>query len=118
MRDEPAGGGPDDADANGAGDLMLKGSDVGLEGVDLGLDPPRPGNGEVTGARQASCRAVDEGRVELALQLLDVSRDIRLHGEQGVRGGGERTVVGDCDEGVELAKFHRKKRYSISPSYP
>ena len=53
--------------------------------------------------------AVDELRAELALEAGDVARDVGLHGEQGAGGGRERAVVGDGDEGGELADVQRRR---------
>ena len=53
-----------------------------------------PGLGELTGA------PVNEDRAEFNLEFLDVRRDVRLHGRERVRRGGERAMLGDRDQGV------------------
>ena len=63
--------------------------------------------------------AVVEGGVQLPLELGHVRRDVRLHREQGVRGRGERSVVGHGHERGELAKVHggpQRSEIRVGPS--
>ena len=55
-------------------------------------------------------RSIDERDAELLLEPGDVAGDVRLHGEQRPRRGGERAVVGDGDERGELPDIHLEKR--------
>ena len=67
------------------------------------------GDHELAGLGELARRAVDELDAELALELFHVRRDVRLHGRERVGGGGERAVLGDGDDGVQLAEVHRQK---------
>ena len=55
---------------------------------------------------QPAVRPVDQGDAELALELGDVPGDVGLHRVEGPRGGRERAVIGDGDDGGELADVH------------
>ena len=107
---EPTGRGADDADAYVARYLLAERGEVGDDGFELGGDAARPGGDQGALGGETTGRPIDEGDAQLALELGDVGRDVRLHGVQGLGGAGERPVVGDRHEGGELAKVHRQKR--------
>ena len=85
---------------------MLERSHIGREGGELDLGPPRSRHHQLSGACQSSIGAVDQGGVELVLELLDMRRHIGLDGDQGIGGSGERSIVGDGDQHFELAEIH------------
>ena len=68
------------------------------------------GDDEGAGFGELARGAVDELAAELELELLDVGRDVRLDRRERVGGGGERSVLGDGHDGVQLAEVHRKLR--------
>ncbi len=103
---EPSGGGPDDPETHVAAELGAEAGDVGPDRVELGLHPTRPRHDCGAFDREPPGLTVDEGRVELALEVSDMGRDVRLHGVQRLRRARERAVLGHCDEGLELADVH------------
>ena len=111
---QPATGRSDDADAGVAGGVGAPRRHVGGDRVQLALDPPRPVDHRRALFGELTALTVDEGGAELLLQPGDVAGDVGLHGEQRSRGGGERPVVGDGQERVQLAKIHLGNRYYIS----
>ena len=98
------------AEARLAGDLVAARRHVGGDVVELVQDPPGPLDDERALVGEPAALAVDERDAELALEAGDVAGDVRLHGVQGAGGGGERAVVGDRDEGGELAEIHLRER--------
>ena len=56
LRHQPAGGGADDAEAGSPADLGAAGGDVGGDVVELELDPPGPGDDELTVRGQPAAR--------------------------------------------------------------
>jgi hypothetical protein len=108
-RDQPPGRRTDDADADAARDLVVQRCHVGFEGVELALDAAGPGHDRITLLGQRAARSIDERGAQLALEPSHVGGDVRLDGVQGPGGGGEAAVLGDGEEGVELAEVHRWK---------
>ena len=92
-------------------DLVAEGGHVGHGRLELGGDPPAPLHHRQALLGQLTAVAVDELDAELPLQPGDVAGHVRLHGVQGRRRGGEAAVVGDGDEGLQLAEIHLGKRY-------
>jgi hypothetical protein len=82
---------------------------VGLEGVELALDAAGPGHDRLALLGERPAGAVDEGGAQLALEPGDVGRHVGLHGVERTGGGGEAAVLGDGEQGVELAEVHRWK---------
>ena len=108
-RHEPAGGGADDAEAHVAAQLGAEARDVGPDRVELGLDAPRPGHHRGAFLGEPAGAAVDQRGAELVLEAGDVGRDVRLHGVERLRGAGERAVLRDGDQGLELAHVHGRQ---------
>ena len=100
---EPPGSCADDPDPNRSCDVVGEGDDVREQGVQLRLHPPGAGNDELSSLGQVAVRAVHELTAQLSLELLDMSRDVGLHGLERVGGGRERAVVVDGDESAQLA---------------
>ena len=90
---------------------MGEGDHVRQQGVELSLHPPRPGDHELARLGQAGVRTIHELAAELTLELFHVRGDVGLHGLERVCGRRERTVIGDGDEGAQLAEVHRNQRY-------
>ena len=88
-------------------DLAVHRGDVGDEGVELGLHPAGPADDGLALVGEPAGGAVDQGDAELPLEPGDVGGDVRLHGVQGPGRGREAAVLGDGDEGGELAEVHR-----------
>ena len=86
----------------------MHGRHVGDQGVELGLDAPGPRDDRLALGGEVAGGPVDEGDAQLALEAGDVGRDVRLHGVQRPGRGREAAVVGDGDEGGELAEVHRQ----------
>ncbi len=89
---EPARGRADDAEAHGADDDVAQVRQVGVEGVELALDPTGPlqhGQSLVGGLGRGT---VDQGDAEFVLETTDVCGDVRLHGSQRLRGTREGSV--------------------------
>ena len=105
-RDEPAGGGADEPDAAGAGDVVANRRHVGHEGVQLALDAAGPFDHDGALLGDVARGPVDEGRPELPLEAGDVGRDVGLDRVQGPGSGGEAAVVDHGEHGVELAQVH------------
>ena len=55
---------------------------------------------------------------ELGLELVDVTRDVRLHRVQPVGGGREGPLLGDGEQRFELAQIHAGTRLHLDRSYP
>ena len=88
----------------GAGvDGELASVEFGGDVVEFVEDPPcsLDDAGAVLG--EAALGTVDERDAEFLLEAGDVARDVGLDGEQGARCGGERAVIGDRDQGGQLA---------------
>ena len=77
---DPPGGGADHAEPHVAAQLGAEAGDVGPDRVELGLHPPRPRHDCGAFDREPPGLTVDEGRVELALEVSDMRRDVGLDG--------------------------------------
>ena len=110
LRQQPAGGGADDAEPRVAGDLVAARRHLGGEVVQLVEDPAGPLDDERALVGEAAALAVDQGDAELALEAGDVAADVGLHRVERTSGGGERPVIGDRHERGELAEIHLRKR--------
>ena len=110
LRHEPSGGRADDPDPDGSGDFVGKRDHVRQQRVELCLHSPRAGDDDLACLGQLTGRTVDQLAAEFALELLDVRRDVRLHGLEGISGSGERAMIGDPHYCAQLAEFHRNQR--------
>ena len=113
--EEPARRRPEHAEADVADDVAVTLGHLGGDVVELAQDPPRPLDDPGAVVGEPAVGAVDELGAELLLQAGDVAGDVRLHREQGAGGGRERAVVGDRDQGGELANVHRRHDSLPSP---
>src|SRR6476660_6953717 len=92
-RHEPSGGRPDDPEPDVAAELGAEAGYVGSDRVELGLHTAGPCHDRGPFHGEPPGLAVDEGRFELTFEAGDMSRDVRLHGVQGLRGARERAVL-------------------------
>jgi hypothetical protein len=107
QRAQPAGGRPDHPHPHGAGDLGAQRGDVGRQRLQLGPDAGGPGEDGLALLGRLAGGPVDQRGAQLLLQPGDVGGDVRLHRVEGAGGGREAAVLGDGEEGVELAEVHR-----------
>ncbi|MEZ5258593.1 MAG: hypothetical protein R2705_17370 [Ilumatobacteraceae bacterium] len=107
LGDDPSSGRRNDAQVHDAGHGVVVGGGRGRDRIELPLDPASSLHDPGAGVGQPAGRSVDQGDAEFAFQAGDVARDVRLHGVQRSCRGRERPVIGDGDEGVQLAEIHR-----------
>ena len=96
----------DDADTNGAGDLVAHGREVGSDRVELALDPAGSGGDRLPLAGEMAIRPIDERTTQLALEPRDVGGDVGLHGVEPPGGTRERAVLGDGQQNLQLSHVH------------
>ena len=109
LRQQPAGGRADDAEAGVAGDLVAPRRHFGGEVLQLVQDPPGTIDDDDALVGQAATLAIDQRDAQLTLEAGDVAADVGLHGVERTSGGGERAVVGDRHERGQLAEIHLRK---------
>ena len=105
--EQPARRRPEHAEAHVADDVAVTLGHLGGDVVELAQDPPSTLDDPRAVVGEATVGAVDELGAQLLLQAGDVAGHVGLHREQGSGGGRERAVVGDRDQGGELAHVHR-----------
>ena len=100
--------GPDDAERRVAGLQALQHRDVFAQRLELTAHRAGPVEHSNTkfGRDGAPATPYEQLDAELRFELVDVSRDVRLHRVQPVSRGGERTLLGHRKERFELTKIH------------
>jgi hypothetical protein len=104
--EQPARRRPEHAEAHVADDVAVALSHLGGDVVELAQDPPSTLDDPGAVVGEATVGAVDELGAQLLLEAGDVAGHVGLHREQGSGGCRERAVVGDRDQGGELAHVH------------
>ena len=105
---EPPARGADDAEAGPADLQALQRGDVLVEHLELAPDPAGVGEHDLARLGRGRARPApgEQGDAELGLELADLLGHVRLHGPQEVRGRGERALLVDRDQGLEVAQLH------------
>ena len=103
---EPAAGGADHAEADGADDLFPQGGDVGDHGLELVGDPPGPLDDDLTFLGEPARGPVHQLHIELALEARHVRRHVGLDGSDGGGRGREAAGVCDAQQGLQVFQLH------------
>jgi hypothetical protein len=114
LRHEPSTCGSDDSETCFSGDHIVQGGDVCGDFTQFAHHSATVFENDRSLVGELASRPVDQDCPDLAFQSRNVRRDVRLNGIQSPSGGGEGSVVGDGDEGLDLPDIHLKKRYQLS----
>ena len=87
-------------------DVRVEFRDVRGDRRHFGEDPPGALDDDVARLGQGPGRAVDQLGGEFGLEAGDSVGNIGLDGPERLGGAGERAVIGDPDERLELANLH------------
>jgi hypothetical protein len=91
---------------------------VGLHGLELAADAAGPLEDHLAalGRGRPPPAANQQVGAELLFELANLLGHVGLDRRQRVGGGGERTLLGDGEQGVEMPKFHRHAPFAPSAS--
>jgi hypothetical protein len=109
LGEQPAGGGAQHTQARVASHFVAPGGHLCGDVVEFVQHPAGLLDHDDAVVGEAATLTVDEDHAELFLQPTDVPADVGLHGVQRSSRRRERTVVGDRDQGGELAEVHLEK---------
>ena len=107
---QPPRRGADAPEPHRAGDLVAEGGHVGVERIELRLDPPGAAHHRLPLLGEEPAGAVEERHAELPLEPRQVRRDVRLHGVERPGGSRDAAAFGHGGQGGELAEIHRWRR--------
>ena len=105
---QPPARGTDHSEARVPGVETLQQCDVGAHRFELALDAPRAVEHEQTelGRLGTAPAAHEQRHAELGLELAHLVGHVRLHRRQRVGGGGERALLGDGEQRLEVTELH------------
>ena len=106
-RNEPSSGRADDPESDMAADFVAERCQIVFDRSEFADDSAGSIGNDLTLGGEFASGPVDQGRAEFGLESGEMGRNDGLHGVQGPSGRRERTVFGDGEQRVQLAKVHR-----------